>query len=73
MIAKWPYKSPYAEAAARLHEAIDMAVIQAAVVNLAASMRDVATVNMTPDHVSNTHATNIRDDLATLIGESDRP
>lgn len=37
MIAPWPHKSPYADAAARLRDAIDMALIQAAVVNLAAS------------------------------------
>ena len=65
MIPDWPYLSPYAEAAARLREAIDVAAIQAAADNLAASMRDVATVN-------NTHATNIRDDLDDLINEGER-
>lgn len=66
MTPEWPHKSPYAEAAARLRDAIDSAVIQDAVDNLAASMRTVDTVN-------NTHATNIRDDLAALTDESDRP
>lgn len=73
MIPTWPRKSPYAGAAKRLREAIDMAVIQAAADNLAASMRAVANANTTPDQVSNDHATNIRDDLAALIDESDRP
>lgn len=73
MIPDWPRKSPYAEAAASLRDAIDMAVIQAAVDNLAASMRNVATVNMAPDQVSNTHATNIRDDLAALLDERAQP
>lgn len=72
MIHEWPHKSPYAEAAARLRDAIDMAVIQAAADNLAASMRTVATVNTTPAHVNNTHATNIRDDLDALINEGAR-
>lgn len=71
MITEWPYKSPYAEAAARLREAIDVAAIQAAADNLAASMRTVATVNTTPAHVNNTHATNIRDDLDALINEGE--
>lgn len=70
MIPEWPYKSPYAEAAARLREAIDVAAIQAAADNLAASMRDVATVNTTPAHVNNDHSTNIRDDLDALINEA---
>jgi len=73
MIPDWPRKSPHAEAARRLHDAIDMAVIQAAVDNLAASMHNVATVNMAPDQVSNTHATNIRDDLAALLDERAQP
>lgn len=73
MIAPWPRKSPYADAAKRLNDAIDMAAIQAAVDNLAASMRTVAAVNTNPYQVSNDHATNIRDDLDALINESDRP
>lgn len=73
MIPEWPNKSPYAEAAARLHDAIDMAVIQASVDNLAASMREVAKANTTTAHVTNTHATNIRDNLAALTDESTRP
>lgn len=73
MTTTWPHKSPYAEAAARLRDAIDMAVIQAAADNLAASMRTVATVNTTPAQVSNDHATNIRDDIDALINEGARP
>lgn len=38
MISEWPYKSPYAEAAARLREAIAMAALQDAVTHLAAQM-----------------------------------
>ena len=72
MTTTWPHKSPYAEAAARLRDAIDMAVIQAAADNLAASMRTVATVNTTPAQVSNDHATNIRDDIDALINEGAR-
>lgn len=72
MIPTWPHESPYVGAAKRLREAIDMAVIQAAADNLAASMRAVATVNTTPDQVSNDHATNIRDDLDALINEGAR-
>ena len=73
MTTEWPYKSPYAEAAKRLHDAIDMAVIQAAVDNLVASMRAVDDATPAPVRVSNDHATNIRDDLAALIDESERP
>lgn len=72
MIAHWPRKSPYADAAKRLHEAIYMAAIRDAVDNLAASMHAVANVNTTPDQVSNDHSTNIRDELAAVIDESDR-
>ena len=73
MIPDWPYLSPYADATKRLNDAIDMAAIQAAVDNLAASMRTVAALNTNPYQVSNDHATNIRDDLDALIDESDRP
>ena len=72
MIPEYPYKSPYAEAAARLREAIDMAVIQDAVDNLVASTRTVADAPPVPDLVSNDHATNIRDDLDAAIDESPR-
>lgn len=73
MIPEYPYKSPYAEAAKRLRDAIDMAAIQAAVDNFGASMRAVADATPAPDQVSNTHATNIRDDLAAAVDESARP
>lgn len=61
---EYPYPSPYAEAAKRLCEAIEMAAIRDAVDNLVASTRAAA------DLVSNGHATNIRDDLAAVIDES---
>ena len=73
MTTEWPYKSPYAESAARLREEIDVAAIRDAVERLAASMCEVAKANTTPVRVSNDHATNIRDDLAALIDESERP
>ena len=38
MNPEWPYKSPYAEASARLREAIAMAALQDAVTQLAAQM-----------------------------------
>lgn len=73
MIATWPYKSPYAEAAKRLHDAIDMAVIQDAVERLAASMHTITDATPTTAQVSNNHATNIRDDIDALINEGARP
>lgn len=68
MIAPWPHKSPYEEAAARLRDAITIAVIRDAVDEIAAQMGAASRADVT-----NTHATNIRDDLAALIDESDRP
>lgn len=68
MIPEWPYKSPYAEAAARLRDAITIAVIRDAVDEIAAQMGAASRADVT-----NTHATNIRDDLAALIDESGRP
>ena len=68
MIAPWPHKSPYAEAAARLRDAITIAVIRDAVDEIAAQMGAASRADVT-----NTHATNIRDDLAALIDESGRP
>lgn len=38
MIPEWPHKSPYAEAAARLHEAIAITALQAAITQLTAQM-----------------------------------
>lgn len=68
MIPAWPHKSPYAEAAARLRDAITIAVIRDAVDEIAAQMGAASRADVT-----NTHATNIRDDLAALIDESERP
>nr|DAP25596.1 MAG TPA: Protein of unknown function (DUF2746) [Caudoviricetes sp.] len=68
MIPAWPHKSPYAEAAARLRDAITIAVIRDAVDEIAAQMGAASRADVT-----NTHATNIRDDLAALIDESGRP
>lgn len=73
MIPEYPYPSPYAEAAKRLREAIDMAAIRDAVDDLVESTRAVADALTVPDLVSNGHATNIRDDLAAVIDESPRP
>nr|DAN77659.1 MAG TPA: Protein of unknown function (DUF2746) [Caudoviricetes sp.] len=67
MIPAWPHKSPYAEAAARLRDAITIAVIRDAVDEIAAQMGAASRADVT-----NTHATNIRDDLAALIDESER-
>lgn len=68
MIPAWPHKSPYAEAAARLRDAITIAVIRDAVDEIAAQMGAASRADVT-----NTQATNIRDDLAALIDESERP
>lgn len=68
MIPEYPHKSPYAEAAARLRDAITIAVIRDAVDEIAAQMGAASRADVT-----NTHATNIRDDLAALIDESGRP
>ena len=67
MIAPWPHKSPYAEAAARLRDAITIAVIRDAVDEIAAQMGAASRAQ-----VSNDHATNIRDDIDAL-DESNRP
>lgn len=68
MIPEWPYKSPYAEAAARLQDAILVVKLREAINGSTAQMGDVSR-----DHVANNHATNIRDDLDTLTSESSRP
>ena len=72
MISPWSHKSPYVEATVRLLNAINEAAIRDAEYKFAESMRAAANANTAPDHVSNTHATNIRDDLAALIDESPR-
>lgn len=68
MIAEWPRKSPYAEAAARLRDAILVASLRDAINQSAAQMSTAAR-----DHVSNNHATNIRDTIDTLTSERKRP
>ena len=60
MTTEWPHKSPYSEAAARLRDAITIAVIRDAVDEFTAQMGAVSRAD-----VSNTHATNIRDEIAT--------
>lgn len=62
MIPTWPHKSPYAEAAARLRDAITIAVIRDAVDEIAAQMGAAARADVT-----NSHATNIRDDIDALM------
>lgn len=68
MIAEWPRKSPYAEAAARLRDAILVASLRDAINQSSAQMSTAAR-----DHVSNTHSTNIRDTIDTLTSERKRP
>lgn len=96
MIHEWPFKSPYAEAAKRLREAIETKAREDALADfmaatyksareaterlqamqdaVAKALADIDALRSTQtDNVSNTHLTNIRDDLAALIDESDRP
>ncbi|WP_302702360.1 hypothetical protein [uncultured Actinomyces sp.] len=68
MIAPWPHKSPYAEAAARLRDAIVVVELRDAIDQASAQMSAVSRAD-----VSNTHATNIRDTIATLTSERTRP
>lgn len=68
MISKWPHESSYAEAAARLQDAILVVKLRDAINGSTAQMGAVSR-----DHVANNHATNIRDDLDALIDESSRP
>lgn len=67
MITERPHKSPYAEAAARLRDAILVAALRDAIDQPSAQMSAADRAC-----VSNDHATNIRDDLAALIDESER-
>lgn len=67
MITEWPYKSPYAEAAARLQDAILVAALRDAINGATAQMGTASRADVT-----NTHATNIRDDLAALTNEGAR-
>lgn len=68
MIPEYPYKSPYAEAAQRLNDAILVAALRDAINQPSAQMSTAAR-----DHVSNNHATNIRDTIDTLTSERKRP
>lgn len=68
MIPEWPHKSPYAEAAARLQDAILVVSLRDAINGSTPQIGDVSR-----DHVTNTHATNIRDTLDTLTDESSQP
>lgn len=68
MIPEYPHKSPYAEAAQRLNDAIVVASLRDAINQASAQMSAADRADVT-----NTHATNIRDDLAALIDESARP
>ena len=90
MIPTWPRKSPHAEAAQRLREAINARTQTDALADFMAAtyastreaalrlqeMRDAITQAIADidslrstqaDDISNTHLTNIRDDLAALI------
>ena len=68
MIPEWPHKSPYAEAAARLQDAITIAAIRDAINQASTQMGTAAR-----DHVANNHTTNIRDTIDTLTSERSRP
>ena len=68
MIHEWPHKSPYAEAAQRLNDAIVVAALLDAINQSSAQIGTAAR-----DHVSNNHATNIRDTIDTLTSERARP
>lgn len=68
MIPEYPHKSPYAEAAQRLNDAIVVASLRDAINQASAQMSTAAR-----DHVSNNHATNIRDTIDTLTSERKRP
>lgn len=68
MTIEWPYKSPYAEAAKRLHDAIVMAALRDVIDQASAQMSAADRAQ-----VSNDHATNIRDTIDTLTSERTRP
>ena len=68
MIPEWPHKSPYAEAAARLQDAILVVKLRDAINGSTAQMSATARADVT-----NTHATNIRDTIDTLTSERKRP
>lgn len=66
MIAQWPPKPRYASAK-RLREAVNARAQTNALADID-SLRSGK-----PADVSNKHLTNMRDDLAAIIDESDRP
>lgn len=68
MISTWPRKSPYAEAAQRLNDAIVVAALLDAIDQSSAQMRTADRAS-----VSNDHSTNIRDTIDTLTSERTRP
>jgi len=72
MTTTWPHESPYAEAAVRLRDAIDIAVMQDAVAKAVADL-DYLVVCLYDNPRQAGRAQNIRDDLAALIDESERP
>lgn len=67
MIPEWPHKSPYAEAAAQLQDAILVVKLRDAINGPKPQMRAASRAD-----ISNTHATNIRDDIAALTNEGAR-
>lgn len=68
MIPEWPHKSPYEEAAASLRDAILVVKLRDAINQSSAQMGTAAR-----DHISNNHATNIRDTIDTLTSERAQP
>lgn len=72
MIPEWPHKSPSAESAKRLQDAITIAALRDAINDLTASMLAAAQVN-------SDLADKIRDDLSTVtdhlagLDESEQP
>lgn len=68
MIHTWPHQSPYAEAEARLQDAILVVKLRDAINGSTAQIGAVSRA-----HIANTHATNIRDDLDALTNEGAGP
>ena len=68
MTTTWPHESPYAEAAARLRDAITVAALRDVINQAATQMGTTAR-----DHVANNHTTNIRDTIDTLTSERSLP
>lgn len=68
MIPDWPRKSPHEEAAANLRDAILVVKLRDAINQSLAQMGTAAR-----DHISNNHATNIRDTIDTITSERAQP